>query len=114
MGVNKSLHELDEVEINEFLNHFSRHTREVHLPHATRHFMRMPQWSDFAYSSDEHDDDITPFAPNEKLAQRHRRSRLLMHVDRGLYMLESHDDPNEHYSDAVSYTHLTLPTICSV
>ena len=104
MGVNKSLHELDEVEINEFLNHFSRHTREVHLPHATRHFMRMPQWSDFAYSSDEHDDDITPFAPNEKLAQRHRRSRLLMHVDRGLYMLESHDDPNEHYSDAAAYT----------
>lgn len=104
MGVNKSLHELDEVEINEFLNHFSRHTREVHLPHATRHFMRMPQWSDFAYSSDDHDDDITPFAPNEKLAQRHRRSRLLMHVDRGLYMLESHDDPNEHYSDAAAYT----------
>ena len=66
--------------------------------------IRDRQWSDFAYSSDEHDDDITPFAPNEKLAQRHRRSRLLMHVDRGLYMLESHDDPNEHYSDAAAYT----------
>lgn len=94
-GVSKSLHELDEVEINEFLNHFSRHTREVHLPHSTRQFTRMPHFSDFAYSSDEDEDNIAPFAPNAQLAERHRRSRLLMHVDRGLHMLESHDEPGE-------------------
>ena len=87
-ALSKTLHELDEVEISEFLNHFSRHTREVHLPSAARHFTRMPQWSDFAYSSDEDEENIQPFAPSESLANRHRRSRLLMHVDRGLPMLE--------------------------
>lgn len=86
--LSKTLHELDEVEISEFLNHFSRHTREVHLPSATRHFTRMPQWNDFAYSSDEDEEGIEPFAPSETLANRHRRSRLLMHVDRGLHLLE--------------------------
>jgi len=87
-ALSKTLHELDEVEISEFLSHFSRHTREVHLPNATRHFTRMPQWSDFAYSSDEDEKSIQPFAPSESLAKRHRRSRLLMHVDRGLHRLE--------------------------
>lgn len=87
-ALSKTLHELDEVEISEFLNHFSRHTREVHLPSATRHFTRMPQWSDFAYSSEEDEESIQPFAPSESLADRHRRSRLLMHVDRGLHRLE--------------------------
>lgn len=96
--LNRPLHELDEVEVNEFLSHFSRHTREVHLPHAMRHFTRMPQWSDFAYSSDGDEENIMPFAPNETLARRHRRSRFLMHVDRGLYLLEGHDTPEQHHS----------------
>ncbi|WFD18978.1 hypothetical protein MCAP1_001191 [Malassezia caprae] len=87
-ALSKTLHELDEVEISEFLNHFSRHTREVHLPSATRHFTRMPQWADFAYSSDEDEESIEPFAPSESLAKRHRQSRLLLHVDRGLHRLE--------------------------
>lgn len=88
-ALSKTLHELDEVEINEFLNHFSRHTREVHLPGAVKHFLRMPQWSDFVYSSDEEEEEgAEPFAPSAGLADRHRRSRLLTHVDRGLHRLE--------------------------
>lgn len=87
--LSRTLHELDEMEINTFLQHFSRHTREVHMPGTVQHFTRMPQWSDFAYSSDEDCDDTQPLAPNEVLAQRHRRSRLLMHIDRGLQQLSS-------------------------
>ena len=92
-ALSKKLQELDEVEINMFLQNFGRHTREVRLLGNTQHFARMPQWSDFAYSSDEDeehgDEDATATHPDP-----HRRSRLLMHIDRGLQQLQPEGLPN--------------------
>lgn len=108
-SINKTLHELDEVEINEFLRHFSRHTREVHLPGAARHFKRMPKWTDFAFSSDEDEEQIVPFAPSELLADRHRRSRLLLHVDRGLHKLETSSSTSDDAATLPSEPEAVLP-----
>lgn len=95
-SLSKTLAELDEVEINTFLQNFGRHTREVRLFGNTQHFSRMPQWSDFAYSSDE-DDEKPEDNPQQAAIIRsdpHKRSKLLMHIDRGLQQLQPEGLPN--------------------
>lgn len=88
--LSKTLQELDEVEIKTFLQNFSRHTREVRLFGNTQHFSRMPQWSDFAYSSDEDEEkpEEDPVLISQVQQDPHKRSKLLMHIDRGLQQLQ--------------------------
>lgn len=96
-SLSKTLQELDEVEIKTFLQNFSRHTREVRLLGSTQHFSRMPQWDDFAYSSDEDDENTEEDPEQAALAQLdpHKRSKLLMHIDRGLQQLQPSGAPPE-------------------
>ncbi|WFD43324.1 hypothetical protein MPSI1_001985 [Malassezia psittaci] len=125
-ALSKKLQELDQLELNMFLQNFSRHTREVRLLGNSQHFARMPQWSDFAYSSDEDDERQDEHLQQDPtiLTDPHKRSRLLMHIDRGLQQLHpeipsqtTHDsngaleNPMESVQKSSIYSGLYDPTV---
>ncbi|PWY98591.1 hypothetical protein BCV70DRAFT_201908 [Testicularia cyperi] len=77
-ALSKPLLELEDIELESFLQSFARHTRQVTVPHA--HHLRkrrMPEWSDFKVSARE--------SPNGGASSR--RPTMLARVDRGLQHL---------------------------
>ena len=86
----KALRELEQVELQTYLQNFGRHTREVRLAGSGTRFMRMPRWSDFVYSSssDEEEDEDEEGHWVSRYGDRPVRSRLLTHIDRGLQHLQ--------------------------
>ncbi|KDN51350.1 hypothetical protein K437DRAFT_293493 [Tilletiaria anomala UBC 951] len=74
-SLNRPLLELEEIELKHFLRNFSKHTRQMHVPAATRNPQRrMPRWSDFRVAPDE----------AAQAARDGRRISVLTHVDQGL------------------------------
>ncbi|WFD34027.1 hypothetical protein MCUN1_000855 [Malassezia cuniculi] len=86
------LQELEKIELELFLKNFSRHTREVRMFGNETKATRMPQWSDFAYSSsdEEHEEEEETGHYISRVNDKPKRSRLLTHVDRGLQNM--HED----------------------
>lgn len=85
------LQELEKIELDLFLKHFGRHTREVRMFANNPRSSRMPQWSDFAYSSSEEEQEEEEEVGHyiARVDKKPKRSRLLTHIDRGLqYMHE--------------------------
>lgn len=86
------LKELEQIELELFLKNFGRHTREVRMLGNEKRATRMPQWSDFAYSSSEEEqeeeDEIGHYI--SRVHAKPKRSRLLTHIDRGLQNM--HED----------------------
>ncbi|SPO40328.1 uncharacterized protein PSFLO_05810 [Pseudozyma flocculosa] len=86
-ALRKPLIELEEVELENFLNSFARHTREVKVPDAeARRAKRMPQWSDFRIRPD--DGQVLQASGSKK------RTKLLARVDRGLQTLKGDIEGN--------------------
>lgn len=81
-ALSQPLLELEDIELETFLQNFARHTREVTVTRASgMQKYRMPKWSDFRVLPD----DSVATSPNNKLPS------MLSRVDRGLHHLS--DDP---------------------
>ncbi|PWN49836.1 hypothetical protein IE53DRAFT_380250 [Violaceomyces palustris] len=73
-ALSRPLLELEDLELETFLQNFGRHTREVRVPSSSFKRQRMPQWSDFRISHEE----------KEATAAGGKRASVLEHVDKGL------------------------------
>ncbi|CBQ72252.1 conserved hypothetical protein [Sporisorium reilianum SRZ2] len=83
-ALSQPLLELEDIELETFLQNFARHTREVTVTRpAGMQKYRMPKWSDFRVSPD--DNDAT--SPGNK------RPSMLTRVDRGLHHLSENLKP---------------------
>lgn len=89
------LQELEKIELDLFLKHFGRHTREVRMYGNNPRVSRMPQWSDFAYSSSEEEQEEEEEVGHyiSRVDKKPKRSRLLTHIDRGLQHMHEEVEP---------------------
>ena len=84
-ALSQPLLELEDIELETFLQNFARHTKEVTVTRpAGMQKYRMPQWSDFRVSPE----DSATASPSSK------RPSMLTRVDRGLHHLTDSLDPH--------------------
>lgn len=83
-ALSQPLLELEDIELETFLQNFARHTREVTVTRpAGMQKYRMPKWSDFRVSPDD----------NAATSHDNKRPSMLTRVDRGLHHLSDNLTP---------------------